>query len=477
MANSQHFDLCVIGAGSAGLSLVAGAAQLGYNTVLIEKDKMGGDCLNTGCVPSKALLKAGKVAQTFRSSDIYGIKSQEPTIDFAAVKEHVSSVIKTIEPHDSQERFEGFGATVIREAAKFIDANTIQAGDNKITAKYFVIATGARAFVPPIPGIDKDKVLTNENIFDLKTKPKHLIIIGGGPIGVEMAEAHKALGCDVSLIDIGTILGNDDPELVDVLRQELISKEINLLEKSSIKSVKHTKTTVTVSIENNGETINLKGSHLLVAAGRQVNCDQLDLENANIDFDRKGIKTDARLRTSQKHIFAAGDVASGPQFTHIAGYHAGIIIRNICFKMPAKVDYTALPWVTYTEMELANVGLTHKQALEKYGESKLKTISWPFEENDRAQCEKHTAGLIKVTACNNGKILGATIVGPHAGELIGIWSLAINKGMKLKDITGIIAPYPTFGEISKRVAGSWFTPSLFSDKTRKIVGLLKKLPF
>ncbi len=477
MSNIQHFDLCVIGAGSAGLSLVAGAAQLGYKTVLIEKDKMGGDCLNTGCVPSKALLKAGKVAQNFRTSDKYGIQSQEPIVDFAAVKKHVSSVIKVIEPHDSQERFEELGATVIREAATFLDANTVQAGEHKISAKNFVIATGARAFVPPIPGIEIDKVFTNENIFDLQEKPDHLIVIGGGPIGVEMAEAHKGLGCNVSIIDMATILSNDDPELVEVLRQDLISKDIDLYEKSAVKSIEHTKNGVTVYIEKDGTTTEIKGSHLLVAAGRKPNCDKLDLEKANVDFDRRGIKTDARLRSSQKHIFAAGDVASGPQFTHIAGYHAGIIIRNIVFKMPAKVDYSALPWVTYTDTELANVGLTHAEALEKHGESKIKTISWPFEENDRAQCEKHTAGLIKITVCNNGKILGAAIVGPHAGELIGIWSLAITKGMKLKDLTGIIAPYPTFGEISKRVAGSWFTPSLFSDRTRFIVGLLKKLPF
>lgn len=477
MDTTQNFELCVIGAGSAGLSLVAGAAQLGYSTVLIEKSDMGGDCLNTGCVPSKALLKAGKVAQGFRGSDKFGIKSQEPEIDFAAVKEHVSSVIKVIEPHDSQERFEELGATVIREEAKFIDEHTIQAGEHTITAKYIVICAGARAFVPPIEGIDKEKVYTNENIFDLKVKPKHLVIIGGGAIGIEMAQAHRRLGCKVSVIDMSTIMINDDPELVEVVRERLTDEGVDIYENSSVNSVTHTPKTVTVHIEKNGEKIDLKGSHLLVAAGRQANSDKLDLEKANVEFDRRGIKTDARLRTNQKHIFAAGDIASGPQFTHIAGYHAGIIIRNICFKMPAKVDYSALPWVTYSDPELANVGLTYKQAIEKYGEDKIKTISWPFEENDRAQCEKSTKGLIKVTACNNGKILGAGIVGPHAGELSGVWSLAISKGMKLKDITGMIAPYPTFGEINKRVAGAWFTPSLFSDKTRKIVGYLKKLPF
>ena len=477
MDTSKHFELCVIGAGSAGLSLVAGAAQLGYSTVLIEKSEMGGDCLNTGCVPSKALLKAGKVAQGFRGSDKFGVKSQEPEIDFAAVKKHVRSVIEVIEPHDSQERFEELGATVIREEAKFIDANTIQAGEHTITAKYFAICAGSRAFIPPIPGIDKDKIYTNENIFDLKEKPKHLIVIGGGPIGVEMAQAHQRLGCKVSVIDMASIMVNDDPELVEVVRNNLLNEGVVLHEKTAVNSITHTPKTVTVHVEKDGKTIDIKGSHLLVATGRQANTDKLDLEKANIEFDRKGIKVDARLRSSQKHIFAAGDIASGPQFTHIAGYHAGLIIRNICFKMPAKVDYKALPWVTYTDPELANVGLTHKEALDKHGEEKIKTISWPFEENDRAQCEKSTAGLIKVVACNNGKILGAAIVGPHAGELIGVWSLAITKGMKLKDLTGMIAPYPTFGEINKRVAGAWFTPTLFSDKTRKIVGWLKKLPF
>jgi len=477
MNKSKHFELCVIGAGSAGLSLVAGASQLGYNTVLIEKADMGGDCLNTGCVPSKALLKAGKSAQGFRDSDKFGVKAQEPEIDFAAVKKHVRSVIEVIEPHDSQERFEGLGATVIREEAKFLDENTIQAGEHTITAKYIVICAGARAFVPPIPGIDKDKVYTNENIFELQEKPKHLIVIGGGPIGVEMAQAHKRLGCKVSVIDMGPIMVNDDPELVEVVRNNLQNEGIELYENSAVASVTHTAKTVTVHVERDGKTTDIKGSHLLVAAGRQANSDKLDLEKAGVEFDRRGIKVDASLRTNKKHIFAAGDISGGPQFTHIAGYHAGILIRRICFKMPAKVDYSALPWVTYTDPELANVGLTHKEAVEKLGEDKVKTISWPFEENDRAQCEKSTAGLIKVTALANGKILGAGIVGPHAGELIGMWGLAVTKGMKLKDITGMISPYPTFGEINKRVAGAWFTPSLFSDKTRKIVGWLKKLPF
>lgn len=474
--NIQKYDLCVIGAGSAGLSLIAGSAQLGLNTVLIEADKMGGDCLNTGCVPSKALLKAGKVAQSFRSSEKYGIKPQEPNVDFSAVKNHVHGVIKKIEPHDSQERFEGLGATVIREYGKFIDKNTVQAGEHIIKARYFVIATGSRAFVPPINGLDKDKVLTNENIFDLQEKPKHLLIIGGGPIGIEMAQAHRRLGCEVTVIEGASILGHDDPDLVDVIRNALIHEGIALHEGTQVSQIDHGDSDVTIHATKDGKEITVTGSHVLVATGRKPNIDKLDLDKAGIKHDKKGVQTDTRLRTNHRHIFAAGDVAGGPQFTHIAGYHAGIIIRNICFKMSAKVDYSALPWVTYAEPELANVGMTEKQATDKHGKDKIKTITWHFDENDRAQTELHTEGMIKVTALKNGKLLGTAIVGSHAGELIGLWTLAITNGMNIKDITSMIAPYPTFGEISKRAAGAWFTPSLFSDKTKFIVSLLQKLP-
>ncbi len=477
MTTTEKFDLCIIGAGSAGLSLAAGAAQLGLKTALIEKAEMGGDCLNTGCVPSKALLQSAKVAQNFRKSAPFGITPQEPDVNFSAVKDHVFSVIAAIEPHDSQERFEGFGIDVIRDSAKFIDAHTVQTGDRKIKARYFCISTGSRAGIPPIQGLDPEKAFTNENIFDLRDKPDHLIIIGGGPIGIEMAQAHQRLGSEVTVLDMGHILMNDDPELVDILRTKIIEEGVNLHEKTNIKNVEHGATGIKVTIEKDGAESTVEGSHILIAAGRTPNVDGLDLEKAGVNFDRRGIKVDARLRTSKKHIFAAGDVSGGPQFTHVAGYHAGIIIRNICFKMPAKVNYTALPWVTYTDPELANVGLTEAAAIEKHGEKNVKTVSWHFDENDRAQAEKRTEGMIKVTATSKGKILGAAIVGPGAGELIGVWALALTKGMKIGDITGMIAPYPTMGEISKRAAGAWFTPSLFSDKTRSIVKLLQKLPF
>ncbi len=473
----ETYDFCIIGAGSAGLSIAAGASQLGLKTVLIEKDKMGGDCLNTGCVPSKALLEAAKVAHHFRKASSFGIQNVEPLIDFSAVKDHVFNIIAAIEPNDSQDRFEGLGVTVIKDKAVFIDKDTIVAGDRTISSRYFVIATGSRAVIPPTPGLQADKVFTNETIFNLREKPDHLIIVGGGPIGIEMAQAHRRLGCNVTVLDVGTILPKDDPELVMILKQRLEQEDIRILEKVKIEKIEHQPYSVDVIIEDNGTKNKISGSHLLIAAGRQANVQGLDLEKAGIVFDKRGITVDAGLRTSNKKIFAAGDVAGGPQFTHIAGYHAGVIIRRAIFKMPANVDYAALPWVTYTDPELANVGMTEAMAVEKFGKDKIKTVSWHFAENDRAQAQRRTEGMIKVTVLNNAKILGATILGPGAGDLIGVWGLAIQKKMKLSDIAGMIAPYPTLGEINKRVAGSWYTPKLFSERTKKIVKILQKWPF
>ncbi|MEZ5814269.1 MAG: FAD-dependent oxidoreductase [Alphaproteobacteria bacterium] len=474
----EKFDLAIIGAGSGGLSVAAGVAQLGLKTALFEKGEMGGDCLNTGCVPSKALLKAARVAQGFRTSGAYGVKPQEPEVDFAAVKDHVQSVIDAIAPHDSVERFEALGVRVIKDAAAFKDAHTIMAGGHQYAFRKAVIAAGSRAGLPPIEGLDADKVLTNETIFALREKPDHLIIIGGGPIGIEMAQAHRRLGCKVSVLDMGSILANDDPQLVDILRKSLIAEGVELYEHVDIQKVEHKEAVAVDFVREGVEPKKIVGTHILVAAGRDAYVDGMDLENAGVEFDEKGIYVDARLRTSQKHIYAAGDVVNGaPQFTHVAGYHAGIIIRNVAFKIPAKTDLKALPWVTYSDPELANVGMKARDAIEKYGEGNVKIVSWQFDENDRAVAERRTEGMIKVTCRKNGKILGAAIVGPHAGELIGLWALAITKGMKIGDITGMIAPYPTLGEISKRVAGAWFTPSLFSDRTRRIVGCLQKLPF
>jgi pyruvate/2-oxoglutarate dehydrogenase complex dihydrolipoamide dehydrogenase (E3) component len=477
MAQTRQADICIIGAGSGGLSVAAGTAQLGLKTVLIEPGKMGGDCLNTGCVPSKALLEAGKRAQIHRKTDIKGISGHEPEIDFTAVKDHITETIKTIEPHDSQERFESLGVTVIREAARFTGPDTIQAGEHLIKARYFVIATGSRPVIPPISGLDKDNILTNENIFSLRDRPDHLLVIGGGPIGIEMAQAHRRLGCKVSVFDMGNILPRDDQDNVDILRAVLRDEGIDLYEQADIKNIEHSGTTVSLNIEYGDQAQNISGSHLFIAAGRAPVTGGLDLENAGIKYDHKGIGVDRHLRSSNKKIYAIGDVAGGPQFTHVAGYHAGIIIRQLCFKLFwAKTDYSALPWVTYSDPELAQVGLTESQARKKHGD-KVKTVEARFDGNDRAISARKTTGQIRVITDHKGRILGASIVGPDAGELISLWALTIGSKQKISAIAGMIVPYPTMTEISKRAAGAWYTPRLFSDKTKRIVGLLQKLPY
>ncbi len=463
-------DICVIGGGSGGLSVAAGASQMGADVVLVEKGKMGGDCLNYGCVPSKALLAAGHAAQAVRHAGKFGAKATLDSVDQQAVHDHVKGVIAGIAPHDSVERFEGLGVQVIQAAAKFIGPQEIEADGKRIQAKRFVISTGSRAMIPPIPGLDETPFYTNENIFDLTESPKHLIVIGGGPIGIEMAQAHRHLGCEVSVLEMFTIMPKDDPELVDIVRSRLVKEGLNLHEGVKVVATAKTADGVEVTIERDGVEEKIQGTHLLVAAGRRVNVDGLDLEAAHVAYDPRGIKVDARLRSSNKKIFAIGDVAGGFQFTHKAGYDAGIVIRNALFRMPAKANYTAMPWVTYTAPELATVGMDEVAAKKKHGE--IRILRWPFSENDRARAEGETDGLVKVVTTPKGLILGASIVGPHAGELIQVWTLALAKKMKIGDIASTVAPYPTLGEVSKRAAGSFYTASLFSEKTKKIVRFL-----
>lgn len=461
-------NICIIGAGSGGLSLAAGASQMGASVTLIERGKMGGDCLNYGCVPSKALLAAGKVAHTFRHAQDFGIASQEPTINFKAVHDHVHDVMAQIEPNDSQSRFEKLGVNVIREEARFIDQHTLQAGDTLIKAKYIVIATGSSAFVPHLNGLDQVPYLSNETIFDLTECPKHLLIIGGGPIGIEMAQAHRRLGAEVTIITSHGILPKDDPELVEVVKRQLLKEGIKILEDARVEKV--AKTINGVSVTTHAASIT--GSHLLVATGRQANLKNLNLNAAGIIHTPRGITVNSRLKTSQKNIYAMGDCTGGYQFTHVASYHAGIIIRNILFKLPAKINTSAVPWVTYCDPELAHVGLSNKQALENFPEAR--TLRWPFSENDRAVAERAKDGLIKVSTKKNGEILGASIVGKNAGDLLLPWILAVKERKKIADMATLIAPYPTLSEVSKRVAGSFFTPKLFSPQTKKMVRFLMK---
>ncbi|MGD1876437.1 MAG: dihydrolipoyl dehydrogenase family protein [Kiloniellaceae bacterium] len=477
MAKILEADLCVIGGGSGGLSVAAGAAQMGARVVLIEKAKMGGDCLNTGCVPSKALIAAAATADTVRHAGRFGVNGHEPTVDFAAVRDHLEGVIAGIAPHDSVARFEGLGVTVLQAAARFTGPRELVAGETTVRARRFVVATGSTPAVPPIPGLDGVAYLTNETVFDLAERPEHLIVIGGGPIGAELAQAQRRLGARVSLLEMFTVLGKDDPEVTAFARRRLAEDGVEIHEGIAIKGVAQQGNAVAVTIEENGETLTLTGSHLLVAAGRKATVESLGLDAAGVAYSPKGIAVDRRLRSSNKRIFALGDVAvieglGAYQFTHVAGYHAGIVIRNALFKLPAKVDYAALPWVTYTDPEIAHVGLTEAQAREKHGDD-VKALTWSFAENDRARTELATDGLVKVVVGARGKVLGASIAGRHAGELLHPWVLAIGQGLKVGAIANMIAPYPTLGEVNKRVAGSYYTPSLFSERTKKIVRFLQ----
>jgi len=479
MAKILETDLCVIGGGSGGLSVAAGAVQMGARVVLVEKGRMGGDCLNFGCVPSKALIAAAAAADTVRRAGRFGVNGHEPEVDFAGVRDHVRGVIAAIAPHDSVERFEGLGVTVIQAAARFTGPRELVAGDTAVRAKRFVIATGSSPAVPPIPGLDGVPYLTNETIFELAERPAHLIVIGGGPIGAELAQAQRRLGARVSLLEMFKVLGKDDPAVTAVARRRLIEDGVEIHEGIAIKQVARDGNAIAVTIEENGATTTLSGSHLLVAAGRKPNVEGLGLEAAGVTATSKGIAVDARLRSSNKRIFAMGDVAlvdglGSYQFTHVAGYHAGIVIRNALFRLPAKVNYKALPWVTYTDPEIAHVGLTEAQAREKHGDD-VKALTWSFAENDRAQAERATEGLVKIVIGRRGRILGASIAGRHAGELLQPWVLAIGQGLKIGAVANMIAPYPTLGEVSKRAAGSYYTPALFGERTKKIVRFLQKL--
>jgi pyruvate/2-oxoglutarate dehydrogenase complex dihydrolipoamide dehydrogenase (E3) component len=466
-------DLCVIGAGSAGLSIAAGASQMGAETVLIEKHKMGGDCLNYGCVPSKSILVAAKAAQAYRSAGRLGVRYDAPQVDFRAVHDHVHGVIAAIAPMDSVERFEGLGVTVIRADARFVGRREVEISDGtRIRARRFVVATGSRPMVPPIPGLDGVPYLTNETVFDLTERPSHLIVIGGGPIGCELGQAFRLLGAEVSIIEMTSILPKDDPELVEVVRTRLRADGIRLYEGAKVVAVERANGGVSVKIDRDGATESITGSAVLVSAGRAPTVEGLGLDAAGIAYDKRGIRVDRRLRTTNKYVYAAGDANGGPQFTHIAGYHAGVVIKNALFRLPAKVDLRAMPWVTYTVPELAHVGMTEEAARAAHGAVRI--LRWPFAENDRAQAEREIDGQIKAVTTRRGKILGASIVGAHAGELIHPWVLAISQGLKIGAIAQMIAPYPTLGEVSKRAAGTFYTPSLFSDRTKRIVRFLAR---
>ena len=473
MTEQIETDVCVIGGGAGGLSFAAGAAQMGANVILLEKNKMGGDCLNYGCIPSKALITASRAAQTIRSAERFGVGSAELKVNFKKIRDHIRGVVADIAPHDSEERFQALGVRVIRSHGRFSGPRSIAAGDYEIFAKRIIISTGSAPAIPDISGLDKVPFFTNETIFDNSEPFEHLLVIGGGPIGMELAQAHRRLGAKVTVIEAFKVLANDDSDLAAVVMDRLITEGVDVQERVLVKKITGVANAISIEAERDGRKVNFEGSHLLIAVGRKPNTDDLNLEAAGIDTGPGGIPVNARMQTANKRVYAIGDVVEGHNFTHVAGYHAAIAIRNILFRLPAKADYTALPWVTFTSPELAQVGLTEHSARAKFGD--VKVLEADFSENDRAHTEAETVGRLKVITTNKGVVVGASLVGEGAGEIIQSWCLPISKKLKIKNIAGLVLPYPTLGEINKRAAGSYFTPSLFGGRIKALVRFLLSL--
>lgn len=458
-------DLCVIGAGSGGLSVAAGAVQMGARVVLIEGHRMGGDCLNTGCVPSKALLAAAKAAKAAAGRDDLGTAATgEPTIDYAGAMAHVARTIAAIEPHDSEERFTGLGVRVIRDWARFVSPHEVQAGDHRIRARRFVIATGSSPAIPPVPGLEKVPFQTNETLFSLRERPGHLLILGGGPIGMEMAQAHRRLGCDVTVIEAARALGREDPEAAALITARLRAEGVQIVENAAVERAAGRAGAIELQVR--GGTV-FMGTHLLVATGRRAALERLDLEAAGIARNGDGLLVDDRLRTTNRRVFAIGDAAGRGQFTHLAGYHAGLVIRAALFGLPVRARDAAIPRVTYTDPELAQIGPTEAEAHALHG-ARLQVIRLGFDANDRALAEGRAEGFIKLMVLA-GHPLGVTIAGPGAGEQIGLWSLMVQNRLKLGALAGTTLPYPTLNELSKRAAGAYFSPKLFDNPLVKRV--------
>ncbi|WP_155889372.1 dihydrolipoyl dehydrogenase family protein [Cucumibacter marinus] len=459
MADPLTPDICVIGGGSAGLTVAAAASQLGADVVLVEKAKMGGDCLNYGCVPSKALIAAAKHAHTFTASEAFGIKSMTPEIDFEAVNAHIKGVIGHIAPHDSVERFEGLGVTVIEDEAVFTGKTTLMAGETEIHARRYVIATGSRPVVPPIEGLGDAPYLTNETIFDLTEKPEHLVIIGGGPIGMEMAQAYRRLGSKVTVLEAEKALSREDPELRSIAIDRVLAEDIDLREGVKATRVARKDGGIAVTIAGLDTEETVTGSHLLVAVGRAPNVEGLGLEAAKVKTTKAGIKVSSGLKTSNRRIYAVGDVNGGPQFTHSAGYEGGLVVRNALYRLPIRRNPVIIPRATYTDPEIAWVGLDEAAARRKYN-NRFKVLRWDYGDNDRAAAERRTDGLLKVLTDRGGTIIGAGAVGPLAGEMIALYALAVANRLKVGAFTRMVAPYPTITEAAKRIAVEFYRDKL-----------------
>lgn len=444
-------DLCAIGGGSGGRTFSARAVALGASTLLIEKERMGGDCLNYGCVPSKALLGAAHLVRRMRSAPEFGIEASLEGIDAKRVFRHVHETIARIEPYDSAEYFSRLGVRVAFGPARFVSRDELVAGNLRVRARKFVISTGSSARIPDIPGIDLIPFLTNRDVFDLQEIPRHLVIIGGGPIGVELAQAFANLGSRVTVVEALRLLGRDDPQLVDVLRKTLREDGVEILEGTRVLELKPLRNGgVLASVARDDHVKRVTGSHLLVATGRRPNIEGLGLENAGVEFSRHGIHVNEILQTSNPAIYAIGDVVGPPYFTHLAVHHADIVARNLLLDGGATLDARALPWVTFTAPELARVGMLESEARDLG--LPFTVASLPYSRSDRALAERNESGFLKVIVGNDGEILGAGAIGPAAGEIIQKWAMAIHFRISMKQLAEVITPYPTSGYLDWKLA-------------------------
>ncbi|MGL5115680.1 MAG: dihydrolipoyl dehydrogenase family protein [Beijerinckiaceae bacterium] len=469
MSQSITTDLCVIGAGSGGLSVAAAAALMQVPVVLIEKHRMGGDCLNVGCVPSKALIAAGKQAAMMRRAPDFGFQPVEAKPAFNRVMAHVRAVIDEIAPNDSVARFRALGVNVIEGEARFADARSVMVGETRVTARRFIIATGSRPAVPPIPGLDKVPFLTNETVFDLARRPAKLAVIGAGPIGIEMAHALARLGAEVTVI-APFMLGREDPEAVRTVRHALEQDGVRFRIGHDIARISGEGEKLQVHLSA-GAPETLDCTHILVATGRKPGVEGLDLDKAGIRMGDAGIAVDQKMLTSNRRIYAIGDVVGPPQFTHRANYHAGLVIRHALFRMPVKASDALMPRVTYTDPEVAAVGMGEADALQS-GRG-VRILRWPLSENDRAQAERRTEGFVKAFVDRKGFILGVVIVGHNAGELLTPWTLAMRNRLKVTALTDIVFPYPTMSEATKRAATAFLLPQLRRPALQRLLKFMR----
>lgn len=461
-------DAIVIGGGAAGLTAAGGCALFGLEVALIEAHQMGGECLNNGCVPSKALLTAAKRAAE-GGKDTLGVALAASLVSWPGVHKHIHDAIAHIAPHDSQERFEEMGCEVIRDWATITGKHSVEVGGRELRAPRVVIATGSKPAVPPIGGLDAVPYLTNENLFDLTELPGHLVIVGGGVIGMEMAQGFCRLGSRVTVINPGRLMGRDDPEAVDIAAARLAAEGVVFVEGKAAK-VSGGAGAITVTVADGPE---ISGTHLLIAVGRVPNIGKLGLEHVGIETNRNGIIVDARRRSSVKSIYAIGDCRDGPRLTHVSGYEGSNVALEITLGIPAKVDWSALPWCTYVDPELAQVGMTESDARKKYGD-KITVVKEGFDHNERAVAEGSADGFLKVVF-KGKKVLGATIVGKNAGELLLPWSQAITGKSSSFAMGSAIISYPTRSEISKAAAFAAWEPTVFGSIPKKWAGFVAKM--